>query len=153
MFGLLLEHKYVLYGGAAGSAKSVWLLMCASQHVDQEDCRALILRRTYPELKQLIDESRKMFGDYAKYNQQDHQWTFPSKATITFGHLQHDKNVHQYQSQAYQIICFDEATSFTEEQYEYILTRHRKTSGSEVPLKIRLASNPCLLYTSPSPRD
>ena len=48
------------------------------------------MRKTYPELSELIDRSRACYAQAfptAKYNAQEHRWTFPSGATIAFGSM------------------------------------------------------------------
>ncbi len=128
-----------LYGGAAGGGKSHALLMGALRHVDRPDYRAL--RRTYTELyRSLIAESYKYYpaaGGKSVMSPQP-QWRFPSGAVIEFGHLQHDKDVHDYQSAQYQYMGFDELTHFTEAQYRYMLSRLR----GDVPVRVRSGSNP-----------
>ena len=40
----------ILYGGAAGGAKSVWALMAALQYIDVRGYSAIIFRRTFSQL-------------------------------------------------------------------------------------------------------
>lgn len=146
------------YGGAAGGGKSVALLMAALQYVDVPGYAALIVRRTLEELRMpgaLIDLSRQwLAGTDARWNGNEHKWTFPSGATLGFGYLKNPGSETRYQSAAFQFIGFDELTAFLEGQYSFLFSRLRKpdkpTRGravdgvgiSDVPLRIRSASNP-----------
>lgn len=70
-----------LYGGAAGGGKSDALLCEALRQVHIPHYRGLILRKTYPQLAELIDRSRELYGrafPTAKYNGTEHCWTFQS---------------------------------------------------------------------------
>ena len=54
----------------------------------QPHYRGLILRKTYPELSELVDRSRELYpGAFpqAKYVGTEHVWLFPSGAKIYFG--------------------------------------------------------------------
>lgn len=143
---LSLPHREALYGGAAGGGKSDAMLMAALQYVDVPGYSALLLRRTFPDLNQpggLIPLAQEWLGGSgAKWNDNDHRWTFPSGATITFGFLQYENDKLRYQGAAYQFIGYDELTQFTQTQYRYLFSRLRKLEGSPVPLRMRAASNP-----------
>jgi hypothetical protein len=149
---LLLDGREAFYGGAAGGGKSAALLMAALQYVDEPNYHALLLRRTFPELEGadgLIGQSHEWLGPHrpaVDWNEQKHRWTFPSGATIQFGHCQEERDKTRYQGQAYQFVGFDELTHFSETQYDYIgFTRARRRTGlrdSGVPIRTRGASNP-----------
>jgi predicted phage terminase large subunit-like protein len=144
---LLLNHiPEILYGGAAGGAKSYGLLMAALQYVDLPNYDALLLRRTFQDLnkpKALIDISKQwLMPTDAKWNERDHRWTFPSGSTLSFGYLEYENDIYQYQGASYNFIGFDELTQFSEKQYSYLFSRLRRELGSVIPGRMRSASNP-----------
>lgn len=137
----------MLYGGAVGGAKTASLLLAALQFVDIPGYAALLLRRTYPELtkaRSLIPLAHEWLANTdAEWNEQKKTYTFPSGATIEFGHMEHEKDKYNFDTASYQYIGFDELASFTQTQYLHVeATRLRKPSGMPVPLRIRSGSNP-----------
>lgn len=141
------EHpREGLYGGAAGGGKSYALLIGAAQYVEVPGYAALLLRRTTPDLNRpgaILDMSRQWWGGTsARYNADQKTWTFPSGATVTFGHMEHDGDKYIYQGSQYQYVAFDELSQFTEGQYTYLISRLRRLSGSDVPIRMRSSSNP-----------
>ena len=134
----------VLYGGAAGGGKSEALLAEALRFAHVPGYRALLLRRSYPELEGkgsgLIPRSHEMLTGVAVYDRQKHTWTFPAGGTLGFGHLEYQSSVFIYHSAQFAYIGFDELTTFLESQYLYMLSRCRSVAG--VPARVRAASNP-----------
>jgi len=133
-----------LYGGAAGGGKSDALLTEALRQVHIPHYRGLILRKTYPQLSELIDRSRELYSKAypkATYNDSKHFWLFPSGAKIYFGAMQHTKDRINYQGKRYDFIAFDELTHFTWEEYSYMFSRNRP-SGSGTRCYIRATTNP-----------
>ena len=117
-----------LYGGAAGGGKSDCALAEALRQVSHPAYRGLILRKTYPQLSELIDRSQAIYAaafPEAKWNEQKHCWTFPSGAKIHFGAMQHLSDRTNYQGKRYDFIDFDELTQFTWEEYSYMFSRCR----------------------------
>lgn len=134
----------VLYGGAAGGGKSDALLTEALRQVHIPHYRALILRKTYPQLSELVDRSRTLYPlafKGAKYNATDHRWTFPSGAMIYFGSMQYTKDRINYQGKRYDFIAFDELTHFTWDEYSYMFSRNRP-SGPGTRVYMRATTNP-----------
>lgn len=135
----------VLFGGAAGGGKSDALLMAHCPYLDTPGYAGIIIRRTFSALTQpdaLIPRARQWWNGRAHYNNESHEWTFPSGAVVKFGYLATDDDVYQYQSAAFQQISFDELTQFSEFQYTYMFSRLRRLADSDVPLKMRSATNP-----------
>ncbi len=133
-----------LYGGAAGGGKSDALIIEALRQVHIPHYKALILRKTYPQLAELIDKSLKYYKAIypkAQYNVSTHTWTFPSGAKIVFGSLQYKKDREKYQGQAFDFIAFDELTHFSFEEYSYLFSRCRP-NGPGTLCYIRATANP-----------
>ncbi|MEG2000199.1 MAG: terminase family protein, partial [Evtepia sp.] len=133
-----------LYGGAAGGGKSEALIHEAIRQAYIPTYKALILRKTFPQLAELIDKSQNYYPKAfpsAKYNEQKHAWLFPSGAKVIFGSLQYAKDKTKYQGQAYDFIAFDELTHFTWDEYSYLFSRNRP-NGSGTRCYIRATANP-----------
>ena len=133
-----------LYGGAAGGGKSDALIIEALRQVHIPHYRALILRKTYPQLSELIDKTMRYYKPVfpqARYNGTSHCWTFPSGAKIYFGSLHHAQDKYNYQGKAFDFIGVDELTHFTWDEYSYVMSRNRP-SGPGTRVYIRATANP-----------
>lgn len=86
------------FGGSAGGGKSEALLANALRHVDEAHYRAVLFRRTVPDLKRsLVDRSQGLYrAQGGEYNSTDKVWTFPSGARIAFGSLEHENDIYNY---------------------------------------------------------
>lgn len=135
------------YGGAAAGGKSRALVVCAAGNPIQNvfnnpKWRALVLRRTFPELERtLIQYALEFFQGKGKYDGQKYRWTFPGGGILQFGHMQTENDKYNYKSSEYNMICFDEVTEFTETQYLYLFSRNR-TSDPNLKPQVRCATNP-----------
>ncbi len=133
-----------LYGGAAGGGKSDALVIEALRQIHIPHYKALIIRKTFPQLAELIDKSLNYYKraiPKARYNGTSHTWTFPSGAKIVFGSMQYEKDRLQYQGQAYDFIAFDELTHFTWNEYNYLFSRNRP-NGPGTRVYTRATANP-----------
>lgn len=143
---LLRDEGEVFYGGAAGGGKSDALLMAALQYAEFPNYAALLLRRTYADLSlpgALMDRAYDWLSPTdARPVDGGKSWQFPSGATLTFGYLEAERDKYRYQSSEFQFIGFDELTHFTEAQYTYLHSRLRRLEGSDIPIRMRSASNP-----------
>jgi len=135
----------VLYGGAAGGGKSYAMLVDPLRYAHRAAHRGLIIRRSMPELRELIDKSRELYPKAfpgCKYKEVEKLWNFPSGAKIEFGFLERDADVYRYQGQAYSWIGFDEIAHLaTEFSWNYLASRLRTTDPEIVPY-MRCTANP-----------
>jgi terminase large subunit-like protein len=147
---LLLDQLEAFYGGAAGGGKSDALLAAALQYADVEGYAALILRKTFAQLSlpgAIMSRSKEwlLHKSDARWNEDEKRWTFPSGATLTFGHVEHFNDIYRYQGPEFQFVGWDELTQFDEKTYEYLFSRTRRVKAMQelgIPIRHRSASNP-----------
>ena len=102
----------LFFGGAAGPGKTQLLLGLAyTQHK-----RAIIFRREYSQLREIIEQSSQMIGANGTYNVQDHIWRLRDGRRIEFGSVPHEWDVRKYQGRPHDLVAFDELPEFTCEQ-------------------------------------
>ena len=137
----------ILYGGAAGGGKTDALVIDAlglwQSAPNNPKYRAIILRRTFAELREVIDRSIRIYPQIirgAKYNTSDKAWTFPAGSKLLFGYANIVADVYQYQGQEFQYIGWEELTQWpTSACYDYLLTRLRGTGLKKL---VRATCNP-----------
>lgn len=107
---------------------------------------ALFLRRTFPQLQQVIVKANRVFtrmDSGVRFNVKDSVFIFSSGFRYQFGQCLHSNDWEQYYSDEYTWIGFDELTAFEEEQYEQITSRCRTDDPVLEPMrKVRAMSNP-----------
>ena len=137
----------VLYGGAAGAGKSDCLLIDAlglqQNAIENRNYQAILFRRTFPDLRDLIDRSQDLYPAFGgRYDKTSHIWTFPSGARVEFGHMQYDSDRFKYRGRAFQYIGWDELTLFpTDVPYRYMLSRLRSKDPA-ITCYVRATTNP-----------
>ena len=73
-------------GGAAGGGKSDALLYGGLRQIRVPRYRALLLRQSFPELRDLLDRAAALFPQLGGvWSEQQKRWSFPSGATYGFG--------------------------------------------------------------------
>lgn len=142
---LSAPEQDVLYGGSAGGGKSYAMLVDPLRYMHIKEHRALLLRKSMPELRELIDKSRELYPKAfagAKFREVEKIWRFPSGASLEFGYLDRDADVYRYQGQSYTWIGIDELTQYpTEFPLQYLQSRLR-TTNNEIKCYIRCTANP-----------
>jgi len=134
----------VIYGGSAGSGKTYSLLLEPLRHHKNGKFGAVCFRRTYPEITNegaLWDESENIYPLFGgKPVRGDLYWQFPSGAKISFAHLQHEKNLNDYQGSQIALLMFDQLEHFTAKMFFYMLSRNRSVCG--IKPYLRATCNP-----------
>lgn len=133
-----------IYGGAAGGGKTWALLMEPLRHIANSGFGAVFFRRSTVQVRNeggLWDESEKLYPIIGA-TPREHvlSWEFPTGATVSFAHLEHDKTVLNWQGSQIPLICFDELTHFSQKQFWYMVSRNRSMCG--VRPYIRATCNP-----------
>lgn len=133
----------VLYGGAAGGGKTDALLYGPLDQIHIPSCRVLFLRRTFRELREVMDRALAKFRLLGGvWRESEKRWTFPSGATYEFGYCETYNDVFQYQGQEYTEICYDELGQCPEERvWTYLVSRNRATDP-KLRRRMRASANP-----------
>lgn len=148
---LAATEDEVLYGGAAGSGKSDAMIIAAlglNQYVPAitlSRYTALIIRKTYKELSDLIRRTQEVYrriDKKAQFNISTNTWTFGSGAKIIFGNCDNDSSVLRYQGSEYQFIGIEELGQWeTDYAYHYLRSRLR-SSDPKLRCFMRATANP-----------
>jgi hypothetical protein len=119
-----------LFGGSAGPGKTEWGLEYVIDQMERvPGNRGGVFRRVFPSLSRTIIPRLKMKllgSGRAKYNGQEHTFTFPNTSVLECASLQYEDTVTDHQGTEYGIIFFEEITEFMQSQYEYMLGRLRR---------------------------
>jgi len=142
----------LLFGGARGGGKTVFLLMDFAVDVLEygRDWQGILFRRSYPRLDQVVRLSKEMFPSIdpgAEYRVGDATWHFSNGATLKFRHLDTDSDHENYQGHSYSWIGFDELGEWaTPTCYNKLKATLRpatiKAQKDKVYRRIRATANP-----------
>lgn len=132
-----------ILGGSAGGGKTFGLLLdpLKRRNVPNFDC--LIFRRVGAQITLpggLWDSSVKLYPYAGGTGYPGRKiWRWPNGFTVAFRHLEDDAALGALQGSQAPMIAFDELTHFTREQFLYMLSRNRSTTG--IPGTMRATCN------------
>jgi len=141
---IFLSSPYfeALFGGAKGPGKTDSLIANSMRQIEHPRYKALLLRRTFPKLQEILDRAYRIFPGYgAVWQGKASRWVFPSGAAIGFGHCQREEDKYRYQGHEYQYLGFDQVEEFTLTQYLFIMAQCRTSDGA-VRCFVRATANP-----------
>lgn len=107
------------YGGSAGGGKSALLKMVAVR----DHQKAIIFRREYSRLKDLIDKSRKLLSaSGAIYNSNEKKWRNipPHSRSLEFGACRLESNTENWRGIEHDFKGIDEVTELSEEMFLFL---------------------------------
>lgn len=161
---LAAPEKEVFFGGARGGGKSIALLVDPLQYCRNKNHRALIIRKTMPELRDMINKTHQFYTKAypgAKWREQEKEWRFPSGARIEFGYCESDADVFRYLGQSYSWIGVDELPLFSSPDTWNFLRSSLRSADPDLPTYLRATGNPgCIgsrwvkeLFIDPAPAN
>jgi len=152
------DGRYALIGGAAGGGKSQCLLYDPFRQITIETKRvstgeikvsagrAILFRRTMPELREVLDRAKRTFTLIDKgveWKEQEKTFTFSCGYKYMFGQMEEEGDWLKYYGFEFTWVGFDELTTFTEEQFDQMDTRVRSSDPVlSKMLSIRAGTNP-----------
>lgn len=138
----------VLYCGNRGGGKTDALLMDFLQHVNQgygPAWRGILLRRTYPELKDVMNKAAMWFPRIfptAKYNKTDNQWTFPEGEVLIFAQADKHADYNKFHGHSYTWQGWEELTTWPDDKLFLGLMSLVRSTTPGIPKKVRATTNP-----------
>ena len=152
---MMLPHREAMYGGAAGSGKSIVLSALALQYANVPGYAGIIFRRTLTEaalggsiLDVLLEwlSPRLGRGGDVKFDGQYNTFYFLEyNSQLSIAYLKNEIDHERYKGTSFHNIFFDELTDFAEDQYRFLnrsLRRSIHGPAATIPLRIRAATNP-----------
>jgi predicted phage terminase large subunit-like protein len=141
------DADIAVIGGAMGSGKSYALILEVMKHIGDPYFRCGIFRKSRGNIvctgglwEELLDVAY-ISGYSVKTNKHQLTITFPSGATVQFGHANHPNFKEYLKGTQYTTIFIDEGNQFDEEIFKFLISRLR--SKSKIKPYMRITTNPC----------
>ncbi len=134
----------VIGGAAAGVGKTYTLLLDPLRAIHIPGFGGVIFRRTSTQIRNeggLWDTSMDIYTHVKAEPKESYlEWIFPKGPKIKFSHLEHEKNIYDWQGAQIPFIGFDELTHFSKRMFFYLLSRNRSVCG--IKPYVRATCNP-----------
>lgn len=145
---LLCDTEEAIYEGTRGPGKTDALLMDFYRECGKGWGAAwtgVLFRRTYPELGDVIEKSKKWFNlldPGAKFNEAKSEWKFSGGERLLFRHFLREADYWAYHGHAYPWIGWEELTTWPDiGGYKRMKSCSRSTRKG-MPKRIRATTNP-----------
>ncbi len=134
------QSRFIAYGGARGGGKS-WAARTKAVllALNYSGIQILLLRRTLAELRENHTiPLLRLLKDVAQYKDKTKEFIFPNDSRIVLGYCAAETDVLQFQGQAYDVIFLEEATMFTEFQFQTLIESNRPSGICKKPFSPRM---------------
>lgn len=142
-----------LYTSGRGTGKTDTLLMDFAKDVGLghgREWRGVLFRRTFPELKDIINKSQKWFysiwkeGKEVKYNASEHTWTWSTGESLLLRQFAKEEDYWKYHGSAFTWIAWEELTTWPDDSGYKKMFSLLRTSDKSVDQKkrVRATTNP-----------
>ena len=137
-----------LYEGTRGPGKTDALLMDFARDVGRglgADWKGVLFRRTYPQLKDVIDKSLRWFPRIfptAIYNQTEHYWTFSGGEQLLFRPFERDQDYDNFHGHAYPWLGWEELCNWPSDVPFTSMISTNRSANPKVKRRIRATANP-----------
>lgn len=154
----------VLYEGTRGPGKTDALLMDFAQHCGTDDrseemkkagypklrgfgaeWRGVLFRRTYPELEDVINKSKKWFPRMfpgVRFNETKTFWEWPGGERLYFRQFERESDYWKFHGHAYPWIAWEELTTWPDDKCFKSMMSCSRSTVPGMPLKVRATTNP-----------
>jgi hypothetical protein len=135
----------LFFGGARGGGKSDYLLGDFLKDVQTYGAawRGLLLRRTYPELQEIIVRSREIFpASGATWREADKEWHWSNGAYLRLRYLERSADASRYQGHQYTWIGWDELPQWPNDEPFRMLFACLRSAAAVPTKRVRGAGNP-----------
>ena len=139
------DEYEVLFAGGRGSGKSIALIVDPLRFCHKKKFKALIIRKTMPELRELIGRAKDIYPQAfpgCKWKEQEKLFEFPSGARIEFGYCDNVDDAERYRGQEYTWLGIDEISQYATDEILEKLSRSIRTTDPELKCFIRATTNP-----------
>jgi hypothetical protein len=142
---LASTEDVIFYGGAKGGGKSYALIADPVRYFGHPNFKALILRRSMPELRDMISHTEKMYPKAypgAVYLSTQKIWKFPSGATLEFGFCETEDDAERYRGRSFNWVGVDELPQYSHRgPFDAVMSCVRSVDP-ELPAQLRCTGNP-----------
>lgn len=107
--------------------------------------RGVLFRRTYPELEDVINKSKKWFSRVfpdAKYNEAKSVWQFGTGESLRFRHFKTSEDYWSYHGAAFPWIGWEELTTWPNDECLKAMFSCARSPVPGIPIRIRGTTNP-----------
>jgi hypothetical protein len=137
-----------LIEGNRGGGKTDVFLFSFLQHVGKgwgAEWRGILFRRTYPELRDVIDKCLKWIPRIwpeARYNRSEHYWIWPGGEQLFLRHLARESDYWSYHGHNYPWMGFEELCTWPDDKAYTKMFACARSSVPGIPIMVRATANP-----------